>query len=174
MPIFEINNRKPVIDPSSWIAPTAQIIGDVTIGKRCYIGFGAILRGDYGAIIIGDESAIEEGVVIHSNPDDKTVLGKRVTVGHMAMIHNSTIHDNAVIGIQATICDFSEIGPWAIIAEQSLVIKKQKVPGHKIFTGAPATEKRDLSEELKTVWNAGKESYVDLTRQYGDSLKRLD
>lgn len=71
MPLYEINNRRPQVGEGSWIAPSAEVIGDVRIGKNCYIGFGAIIRGDYGTIFIGDESAIEEGVTIHARPMDK-------------------------------------------------------------------------------------------------------
>jgi len=123
MPIYEFNNRKPQIGKKVWIAPTAQVIGDVRIGDGCYIGFGAILRGDYGTIIIGNESAIEEGVIVHARPDDKTVIGKRVTVGHMAMIHNAVIKDFALIGMQSLISDFAEIGEWSLIGEGSLVVR---------------------------------------------------
>jgi len=173
MPLFEINNRIPVIGEGSWVAPTAEIIGDVRIGKNCYIGFGAILRGDYGTIIIGDETAVEEGVIIHARPFGTTEIGKRVTIGHMAMIHNATIQDNAVIGMQAMISDFSTIGDWAIIAEQALVKRNQVVPGMKIFAGAPAVEKGDVLDRHKEEWTLGKQIYVDLTTQYRETLREI-
>jgi len=174
MPLFEINTRVPVIGEGSWVAPTAEIIGDVRIGRNCYIGFGAILRGDYGTIIIGDETAVEEGVIIHARPLGTTEIGNRVTIGHMAMIHNATIQDNAVIGMQAMISDFSSIGNWAIVAEQSLVKRNQVVPGMKIFAGAPAVEKGDVLERHKEEWTLGKQVYVDLTTQYRETLRRID
>ncbi|MFC1669834.1 gamma carbonic anhydrase family protein [Spirochaetota bacterium] len=174
MPLYEFNKRKPVIGEGSWIAPSAEIIGDVRIGKNCYIGFGTILRGDYGTIIIGDETAVEEGVIIHSRPKGITQIGKRVTIGHMAMVHNATIYDSAVIGMQSMICDFSEIGEWTIIAEQSLVIQKTKIPGNKIFAGSPIIEKGDVEERHKKNWTWGKDNYVDLCKQYLNDFKRID
>ncbi len=110
MPIYKVYDKSPVIGEGSWIAPTAEIIGDVRIGENCYIGFGAILRGDYGTIIIGDGSAVEECACIHARPLGETKIGKSVTIGHMAMLHNCTIKDFAVIGMNSTISDFSEIG----------------------------------------------------------------
>jgi len=173
MPIFEVNNRRPVIDDSAWIAPTAEIIGDVRIGKNCYIGFGAILRGDYGTIIIGDESAVEEGVMIHARPLGTAEIGRRVTIGHMALIHNAKVNDFAVLGMKSTISDFSEIGEWAIVAEHSLIKRKQVVPDYKIYAGVPAVEKGDIEERHKTEWELGKQVYVDLTKQYRNTLKRI-
>ncbi len=174
MPLYEINKRKPVIGEGSWIAPTAEIIGDVRIGKNCYIGFGAILRGDYGTIIIGDCTAVEEGVIIHARPMGETNIGKSVTIGHMAMIHNAVIKDFAVLGMQAMISDFSEVGEWSIIAEQSLIKRNQKVPDNKVYAGAPAVEKGDVLDRHKEEWTLGKKVYVDLTKQYRETLREID
>ncbi|TAL31029.1 MAG: gamma carbonic anhydrase family protein [Spirochaetes bacterium] len=174
MPIYEVNNRRPRIGEGTWIAPSAEIIGDVTIGKNCYVGFGAIIRGDYGTITIGDETAVEEGVTIHARPFDKTDIGTRVTIGHMAMIHNCTIHDFAVIGMLSVISDYSTVGEWAIIGEHSLVVNRQVVPGAKVYAGAPAKEKGDVQQKHRDVWNLGKQIYVDLTSQYRESFRRID
>ncbi|MBN2160117.1 MAG: gamma carbonic anhydrase family protein [Spirochaetes bacterium] len=166
MPIYQIKDRKPVISDSAWVAPSAEIIGDVRIGKHCYIGWGAILRGDYGTITIGDESAIEEGVIIHARPMDKTVIGIRVTVGHGVMIHNAVIRDYATIGMRATVSDFSEIGEWSLVGEQALVARRQIIPPGKIYAGVPAREIGDMKEKTKTEWTWAKQIYVDLAKQY--------
>ena len=166
MPIYQIKDRKPVIGEGAWIAPSAEIIGDVRIGKNCYIGWGAILRGDYGTIIIGDESAIEEGVIIHARPLDKTEIGIRVTVGHGVMIHNAVIKDYATIGMRATVSDFSEVGEWSLIGEQALVTRKQIIPPGKIYAGVPSKELGDLQEKNKVEWTWAKQLYVDLAKQY--------
>jgi len=166
MAIYQIKERKPVISEGSWIAPSAEIIGDVRIGKNCYIGWGVILRGDYGTIVIGDESAIEEGVIMHARPLNKTVIGYRVTVGHGAMIHNAVIQDYATIGMRATISDFADVGEWSLVAEHALVTRKQVVPPGKIYAGVPSSEIGDLQEKNKTEWNWAKQLYVDLAKQY--------
>ncbi len=173
MPVYEINGRRPIIGENTWIAPTAELIGDVRIGDNCYIGFGAILRGDYGTIIVGNETAIEEGVMIHARPAGETVLGKCVTVGHMAMLHNTTIQDYAVIGMHSTISDFSEIGQWAIIGEHSLVKRHQIVPEEKIYAGVPSEEKGDVMEKNKEEWTLGKKVYFNMVQQYRDGLVDL-
>ncbi len=170
MPIFQVNEHKPVIGKNTWIAPTAEVIGNVLIGDNCYIGYGVILRGDYGQIIIGDGTAIEEGVMIHARPMDKTVIGKSVTIGHMAMLHNTTIKDFALIGMHSTITDFTEIGEWAIIGEHSLVKRNQKVPAEKIYAGVPAVEKGDVQEKNRYEWTLTKKVYVELAKL---NLKQL-
>ena len=174
MPFYSVNNIKPVIGENTWIAPSAEIIGDVRIGNNCYIGFSAVLRGDYGTIIIGDGSAIEEGVIIHARPLDKTEIGLHVTIGHMAMIHNAVIRDYAVIGMQAMISDFSEVGEWAIVAEKSLVKRKQIVPPGKIYAGAPAVEKGDVTERHRFEWEMGKKVYSDLAGRYSHEVKEIN
>lgn len=135
MPIYEIW-EKPTIDEGAWIAPGAEIIGDVKIGKNCYIGFGAIIRGDFASIIIGDETAVEENVVIHAA--NQTKIGNQVIIGHRAMIHNATINDGTLIGMKSMICDDTIIGEDAIVAEQSLVQKNQIVPLGVVYAGSPA------------------------------------
>ncbi|OLS13887.1 MAG: acetyltransferase [Promethearchaeota archaeon CR_4] len=166
MPLYQIRDRRPVIADGTWIAPSAEIIGDVHIGKNSYIGWGAILRGDYGTIEIGNECAIEEGVIIHARPHDKAILGFRVTVGHGALIHNAIIENFATIGMRATVSDFSEIGEWSLVAEHALVTRKQIIPPGKIYAGIPSRELGDLQEKNKTEWNWAKQIYVDLAKQY--------
>jgi carbonic anhydrase/acetyltransferase-like protein (isoleucine patch superfamily) len=174
MPLYEMNGRKPEIGEGTWIAPSAEIIGDVRIGRNCYIGFGAIIRGDYGTITIGDESAIEEAVVIHARPMQRADIGYRVTVGHMALIHNATIRDWAVIGMHAVVTDYSEVGEWAIIAEHSLVKRKQVIPAGQIYGGSPAAFIGQVEERHRQEWTLGKQVYVDLTGQYRSWFIRLD
>ncbi|MCX7678992.1 MAG: gamma carbonic anhydrase family protein [Spirochaetes bacterium] len=173
MPIYHIKDRKPQINETAWIAPSAEIIGDVRIGKYCYIGWGAILRGDYGTIIIGDETAVEEGVIIHARPMGLTQIGKRVTIGHGALIHNATVKDFALIGMRATVSDYSEVGEWSLIAEGALVTRKQIVPPNKIYAGIPSKELGDLKEHNRQEWEMAKQIYVDLAKRYFEDCIKI-
>ncbi|NMB77259.1 MAG: gamma carbonic anhydrase family protein [Myxococcales bacterium] len=166
MPIYAFEDRRPVIAESSYIAPSAQVIGDVSIGARCYVGHGAILRGDYGAIVIGDETAIEEGVIVHARPEDRTTIGRRVTLGHGAMVHNATILDGAVIGMRAVVSDFAEVGEGAIVGEMGLVKSKQKIPPHKVALGIPVKVVDDVGERHDMMTRRAKQIYVDLAARY--------
>ncbi len=173
MPIYEFESRQPDIYQSAYIAPSAIIIGDVTIESECYVGDGAILRGDYGSIRIGRGTAVEEGVIIHARPNDKTVIGERVTIGHGAMIHNAVVEDEAVIGMRATISDFSRVGRGSIIGEMTLVKNLQEIAPESVAVGVPARVIGPVKEHQRALWTAGKDLYIDLTHRYPKGLKLL-
>jgi carbonic anhydrase/acetyltransferase-like protein (isoleucine patch superfamily) len=164
--IYEFEGRAPRIAQNTFVAPSAQVIGDVYIGANCYLGHGAIVRGDYGTIYIEEGTAIEEGVIIHARPNKAAHIGKEVTVGHGAMIHNAAIEDYAVIGMRATISDDSTVGLWSIIGEMSLVRHRQVIPPGKIAVGVPAVVIGDVQEKHKMRWRAGKLLYQDLVQRY--------
>ena len=128
---------------------------DVRVGDRCYIGHGAILRGDYGTIEIGDGSAIEEGVVIHAPPQETCRIGEKVTVGHGAIVHSKSIGGFCLIGMGAILSVWSEIGERSIIAEGTLVKKEQKFPGGVMVGGNPARIVREVSAEDEKRWERG-------------------
>ena len=166
MALYRFEDRVPQVDESVFVADSALVIGDVRIGKDAYIGHGAILRGDYGTIIVGEGTAIEEGVIVHARPGDKTVFGDHVTVGHGAMIHNAQIKDFAVIGMRATISDYSVVGSWSIVGEMSLVKNRQEIPDSVVAVGVPAKVICEVSEEHRTIWSFGKGLYVEMARRY--------
>ena len=171
MAIFEFNGKIPLVGEGTWIAPSAEIIGNVRIGKNCWIGPCAVIRGDFGTIFIDDETAVEDGVVIHT--PSQVTIGKRVTIGHLAMVHNSIIKDYAVIGMNSTLGDSAQVGCWSIVAEHSLVKKNQIVPDYKLYAGCPAVDKGDITEAYQEIMMAGKQMYVDLAMQYQGTLKRI-
>lgn len=173
MPIYAFEQRRPAISETAYIAPTAVIVGDVTIGESCYVGHGAILRGDYGRIVIGNASAIEEGAIVHARPGDETVIGDRVTVGHGAMIHNARIGDGATIGMRAVVSDFSVVGEGALIGEQALVRRGQEVPPQAIAVGIPARVIGEVGPDQADMMVWAKEVYVDLARRYPLALKEI-
>jgi carbonic anhydrase/acetyltransferase-like protein (isoleucine patch superfamily) len=175
MTIYEFENKKPKIGEGTFVFKSADIIGDVIIGKNCYIGPGARIRGDYGSIRIGDNTAIEENVVIHARPDDITKIGSWVTLGHASIIHNAVIHDWAVIGMGAIVSDWSEIGKWAVVAEGAVVKNKQKIPNNQISVGIPAKIVSEISIEYKKQWTEYKKIYSELARsRFPESLKIID
>lgn len=175
MAIWEFEGKRPTIGRGSFVFPTADVIGDVVIGENCYVGPGARVRGDYGSIRIGNGSAIEENVVIHARPNDKTVIGDHVTVGHGAIIHNATIHDWAVLGMGSIVSDWAVVGEWAVIGEGALVKNKQEIPSGKVAVGIPAKVIADVSGEYMEQWTHFKKVYVDLAnRRYPITLKRID
>jgi carbonic anhydrase/acetyltransferase-like protein (isoleucine patch superfamily) len=159
-------NRKPQIGKDTYVSENALLIGDVRIGDNCYIGHGAILRGDYGSIEIGNGTAVEEGVIIHAPPDQTCMIGKKVTIGHGAVIHSSIIGDLAVIGMGAVLSIFAEVGEESIVAEGSTVKMTQKIPSNVVVRGNPAKVVRNVAEKDKEFWNWGKQLYIDLAKEY--------
>ena len=176
MAIYQFERNKPRIGTGAFVAESALVIGDVQIGKDAYIGHGVILRGDYGSIIIGEGTAIEEGVIVHARPADSTVFGNHVTVGHGAMIHNARIEDYAVIGMRATISDYSVVGKWAIIGEMGLVKNSQHVPDGMKAVGVPVRVIGQVDEKQKEFWSHGKKLYVEMAHRYSapGAFSRID
>jgi len=166
MAIYQFEGHKPQVSRNAFIAESALVIGDVHIGQDAYIGHGVILRGDYGTIVVGEGTAIEEGAIIHARPDDRTVFGRFVTVGHGAMIHNAQIKDYAVIGMRATISDYSVVGEWSIIGEMGLVKNSQHVPDSHVAVGVPARVVGKVNKQQKEFWSYGKKLYVEMAHRY--------
>ena len=173
MPLYEFEGKLPEVDPTAWIAPSADIIGDVRIGSQCYVGWGAVLRGDHGCIVIEAGSAIEEGVIIHTSPDFVSRIGPEATIGHGAMLHNATIKAFAVIGIRATVSNFATVGEWAIIGEMGLVRARQEIGAGVIAVGQPVEIIGEIEYRHKERWLLAKKRYQDFTRRNPLGLKEI-
>ena len=174
MPIYEFEGRRPRIAATAYVASTAVVIGEVVIGEACYVGHGAILRGDYGAIRIGDGAAVEEGAIIHARPGGETVLGERAMVGHGAMIHNAAVEAGAVIGMRATVSDDAMVGHGAIVGEMTLVKNRQRIRPGVVAVGVPAREVGPVSAEQRERWDRGAELYIGLAGRYPKGLVLIE
>lgn len=173
MAIFIFDDKIPQIGKDSYISETASVIGNVVIGEECYVGPNAVIRGDYGRIEIGNQTAVEESAVIHARPDERTVIGNRVTIGHGAIIHNCTIEDSVVIGMGAIVSDYACIGRWGVVAEGAVVKNRSLLEGAKIYAGVPAKEVGQVSEQYQQQWNRFKDIYADLAKTYTSRLKKI-
>lgn len=172
MALYEFEGKRPKIGRTSFVPDSADVIGDVTIGERCFIGVGARLRGDYGSIVIGDGTSVQENVVIHARVDDRTVVGSHVQLGHGCILHNCTVKDSAVIGVGAIVSDYAVVGEWAIIGEGAVV--RGEIPDGAVAVGIPARVVGRVTEEQKKEWQYYKELYADLAaRRYPAGLKRI-
>jgi len=173
--VYEFEDKRPVIGKGTFIFKSADVIGDVKIGKNCLIGPGARVKGDYGTVNIGDNTAIEENVIIHARPDDITTIGNNVTIGHGSIIHNATIRDWAIVGMGAIVSDWAVVGRWAVVAEGAVVKNKQKIPDRAIAVGLPATVISEISRDYEKTWTKYKKIYIDLARKrYPCSLREID
>ena len=173
MAVYRYDDRIPKIGKKVYISDSARVIGDVIIGDNCYIGHGAIVRGDYGKIIIGAGSAIEENAILHIRPNGILELEESVTVGHGAIIHGKQIKSHAVIGIGSVIGFDVVIGSWSIVAEGCVVPQNTIIPDEKITGGVPFKIIGDVKQKHKDFWTYGKQLYVDLARDYPDKFEKL-
>ncbi len=173
MGVYRYGTRIPKIGKNCYISDSARVIGDVTLADNCYVGHGAIVRGDYGTIVIGEGSAVEENAVLHIRPHGVLELETRVTVGHGAIIHGKLIKSHAVIGIGSVIGFDVIVGSWAIIAEGCVVPQKTMIPDEKIAGGVPFEIIGDVDTRHKEFWTYGKQLYVDLAREYPKKFERL-
>jgi len=173
MALYSFEGNAPQIAESAYVHDSAQIIGNVVIGEECFIGAGAIIRGDYGELLIGPRTAVEEGSVIHCPPLSTCKIGSDVTIGHGAILHSATIGDSAIIGMGAILSIGAVVGEWAIVAEGTVVTMGQEIPARKIAAGNPAKIIGDTTEEHRKMWGTGKKIYVELCCRYKEGLKKL-
>lgn len=173
MSIYEFESRRPKIGEGVYIHPSADVIGLVTLGDGCFVGPGARIRGDYGEIIIGRGTSIEDNCVVHARPGEITHIGDYVTIGHGCVVHNATIHDWAVIGMGSVVSDWAVVGEWSVVGEGGVVKQRQEIPAGQIGVGVPAKIIGSVNEEYKRVWTEFKETYIDLAQRYPQGLKRI-
>lgn len=171
--VYEFEGRVPYISPTAYVDEDAKVVGDVKIGAQCYIGPGARIRGDYGTIVIGDRTSVQENCVLHARINEKCEVGSHVQIGHGAILHNCTVKDYAVIGVGAVVSDYATVGVWSIIGEGAVVTSGQSVPDGKVAVGIPAKTIRDVQDSDKQVWSKYKDAYADLALRYPKGLKRI-
>ena len=147
--IKEFDGIMPEIDESVFVAESADIIGDVKIGKNSSIWYNTVLRGDEHAIRIGENTNIQDGTVIHVGWDVDTVIGDNVTVGHKALVHGCKIGNNSLVGMGAIVLNGAEIGEYCMIAAGALVTQNKKFPDGVLIMGSPAKVVRELTDEEK-------------------------
>jgi carbonic anhydrase/acetyltransferase-like protein (isoleucine patch superfamily) len=150
MPIIKpVNGKSPQISEDCYIAENATIVGEVFIGKQCSVWFNAVIRGDVHYIKIGDKVNIQDGAVLHATYlKSPTNIGNNVSIGHNAIVHGCTIHDNVLVGMGAIIMDDCVVESNSIIAAGAVVTKNTHVESGSIYAGVPAKKVKDISQEL--------------------------
>lgn len=163
MPIIPFDGHDPVIDPDAWVAPTATLIGRVTLHPRSSVFYGAVLRGDTDAIAIGAGSNLQDNVVVHADAGVPTTVGAGVSVGHAAVLHGCTIEDGCLIGMSATVLNRAVIGTGSLVAAGALVLEGTVIPPRSLVAGVPAKVRRELSDEEVAGLARNAESYLELS-----------
>ena len=160
--VFAFKGMIPVVDPTSFVHPQATLIGHVTIGPDCYVGPHAVLRGDWGKIVLERGCNVQEGCVIHMFPGETVRLEEGAHVGHGAMIHGATLERNCMIGMNAVILDGAVIGSESVVGALTLVKSKTKFERRSLVLGNPAVRKGEVSDEMIAHKNEGTALYQAL------------
>lgn len=147
--IKKCRGNEPQIGNDCWLAENATIVGDVKMGNQCSVWFNAVVRGDVNSIVFGNKVNIQDGAVIHCTFEKtKTVIGNNVSIGHNALVHGCTIHDNVLIGMGSIVMDDCVVESNSIIAAGAVLLEKTHVKKGEIWAGVPAKKVKDISEEL--------------------------
>ncbi len=173
MPLYEFAGKAPTLGTDAWIAPSADVIGDVGLGDEASVWFGAVIRGDNTPIMIGARSNVQEGAALHSDPGAPLTVGADVTVGHHAILHGCTIGARSLIGMGATILNRAVIGEDCIVGAGALVTEGKSFPPGSLIVGSPARVVRSLDDAAKAMLLASARVYVAKAKEYATGLKRV-
>ncbi len=169
--IYTFQGKTPVIAPSAWIAPSADIIGDVTIGEESSIWFQCVLRGDVNFIRIGNHVNIQDKTLVHVSRNlYPVIIGNYVSIGHSATIHACTLKDHSFVGMSATVMDDVEIGEWSFVGAGALVPPGKKIPAGVLVMGSPAKIIRDITEKDREIITRTADNYVKYKENYRTEL----
>jgi len=174
MPIYRLGDKTPQIPASAWIAPNAIIIGDVRLGENVSIWWNCVLRGDNDPIVIGDNSNIQDGSILHTDLGIPLAVGRNVTVGHMVMLHGCTIGDGSLIGMGAIILNGAVIGKNCLIGAGSLIPEGKTIPDESLVVGAPGRVVQQLSEKHRARIASSAAHYVSHALDYMHLLEEID
>ena len=173
MPLYSIGELKPQLGPGAWAAPSADLIGDVRLGAKASIWFGAIIRADNTPILIGEESNIQDGAIGHSDPGFPLTIGARVTVGHQAILHGCTIADDCLVGMGATILNGALLEPECLVGAGALITEGKSFPAGSLIVGSPARVIRQLSAEERQALRVSAAHYAEKAARYAAELRTV-
>jgi carbonic anhydrase/acetyltransferase-like protein (isoleucine patch superfamily) len=173
MAIYQLDDHTPQIDPSAWVADSAQVMGAITLEAHTSVWFGAVLRGDTETIHIGEGSNVQDLAVIHADNGLPVVVGKNVTVGHQVMLHGCSIGDGSLIGIGAVILNGAKIGKHCLVGAGAFVTEGKEFPDGSMIMGSPAKAVKELSPEQIAGIGEIAGRYVKNAQRYIKTLKKI-
>jgi carbonic anhydrase/acetyltransferase-like protein (isoleucine patch superfamily) len=174
MPLFSFEGKSPRIHPTAFIAPTAVIVGDVTVEERASVWYNAVVRGDFSAVVIRAGANVQDCAVVHVTPRSGVEIGAGATVGHLCLIHAATIGDEALIGNGSTVLDGATIGARAMVAAGALVTPGTEIPEGVLAIGAPAKVRGPLAGTPAEEWvKRNPQGYQALAQRHKDGVRPL-
>jgi carbonic anhydrase/acetyltransferase-like protein (isoleucine patch superfamily) len=175
MSVYDLGGVAPELpeDGEYWIAPSASVIGRVILKKNASVWFGATLRGDNDPIVIGENSNVQDGSVLHTDTGSPLTIGANVTVGHMVMLHGCTIGDNSLVGIGSIILNGAKIGRNCLIGANCLITEGKEIPDNSLVMGAPGKVIREISQEQGQMLAGGALHYVQNWKRYKAGMRAV-
>ena len=171
MALYALGDKRPRLEADCWVADSAEVIGDVRLGRGVSIWFNAVLRGDNELIHIGENSNVQDGTVMHTDMGFPLTLGKGVTIGHNVMLHGCTVGDYSLIGINAVVLNGAKIGKNCIIGANALIPEGKEIPDGCLVVGSPGKVVRELTEAQKKMLEASAAHYVHNAKRYARDLQ---
>jgi carbonic anhydrase/acetyltransferase-like protein (isoleucine patch superfamily) len=171
MPLFAFEGKQPTISPTAWIAPTATLIGDVRVEAEASIWYGAVLRADFGPIVVRQGANVQDGSVLHGGMDPITEVGAGATIGHLCVVHGAVIGSEALIGNGATVLDGAVVGSRALVAAGSTVPPGMRIPDGMLAVGTPARVAREVSGSAREWVDTNPQVYRELARRHAASVR---
>jgi carbonic anhydrase/acetyltransferase-like protein (isoleucine patch superfamily) len=166
--IVGTGGREPQVDPEAFVAPTASVIGDVTLHAGASVWYGAVIRGDVEKITVGAQANVQDNVTLHADPGFPVKVGERVSIGHNAVVHGATVEDDCLVGMGATVLNGAVIGAGSLVAAQALVPQGMVVPPGSLVAGVPAKVRRELTEEERQGVTLNGTMYAELAKAHQD------
>jgi carbonic anhydrase/acetyltransferase-like protein (isoleucine patch superfamily) len=170
MPFYAIGDEQPQVAEGAFVAPNASVVGAVELGSESSVWFGAVLRGDFGRIVIGEGSCVQDNAVIHAADGLPTIIGANVTIGHAAMLEGCVVEDGAVISMGAIVLQRARIGSGALVAAGSVVREGQEIPAGVVAAGVPAVVKKQVDGSSRRWIESAAAEYRELRRRYLEEL----
>lgn len=171
MALYSIGELVPLLAPDAWVAPSADLIGEVSLGARASVWFGAVLRGDNTPLILGDETNFQDGAIGHSDPGFALSIGARVTVGHQAILHGCSVSDDCLIGMGARILNGAVIETECIVGAGALITEGKHFKAGSLIIGAPARAVRDVTKEERALIRQSAAHYAAKAGRYAAELR---
>jgi carbonic anhydrase/acetyltransferase-like protein (isoleucine patch superfamily) len=171
MPLFSFEGHEPVVSPGAWIAPTATLVGDVRVEEEASIWYGAVIRADFGPIIIRRGANIQDGSVLHGGGHPSCEIGEGATVGHLCVVHGARVGAEALIGNGSTVLDDAVIGSRALVAAGATVPPGMRIPDGMLAAGVPARVVGELTAGARTWVESNPSIYRDLAKRHAASVR---
>jgi carbonic anhydrase/acetyltransferase-like protein (isoleucine patch superfamily) len=174
MPLYDVSGQRPIVHPSAWIAPSADLIADVHLAEDASVWFGAVVRADNTPILIGARTNIQEGAMLHSDPGAPLTVGEDCTIGHHAILHGCTVGARVLIGMGAVLLNRATIAEDCIVGAGALVTEGKTFPAGSLIVGSPARVVRSLDAKAIAMLKVSAAHYVARAKAYAAGLTRVD